>query len=139
MEPDFGRYEVIEEIARGAYGVVYKARDRELDRTVALKTLRQGEVGPVARERFLREARLAASLDHPDIVRIFETGEHEGRPFYTMAFLEGAPLRGPLPPSEACRLMARVAGYHGSIDGYLMALAQRFGETARPEHLSEPT
>ena len=107
---DFGRYEAIEEIARGAYGVVYRARDRELDRVVALKTLRTGDAGPVARERFLREARLAARLAHPNVIRIFETGEHEGRPFYTMAFVEGTPLRGPLPPSEACLLMAKVAG-----------------------------
>ena len=109
MSIDFGRYEAIEEIARGAYGVVYKARDRELDRIVALKALRHEDAGPTARERFLREARLAAQLAHPNIVKIFETGEHEGRPFYTMAFLEGAPLRGPLPPSEVCAQMAEIA------------------------------
>jgi tRNA A-37 threonylcarbamoyl transferase component Bud32 len=106
---DFGRYEAIEEIARGAYGVVYKARDRELDRIVALKALRRDDAGPAARGRFLREARLAAQLAHPNIVKIFETGEHDGRPFYTMAFLEGAPLHGPLPPSEACGVIAKVA------------------------------
>jgi hypothetical protein len=105
---DFGRYEVLEEAARGACGIVYRARDRELDRIVALKTL-QGPAGPVARERFLREARLAARLDHPNIMRVFETGEADGRPFYTMPFLEAQPLRGPLPPAEACRLLARVA------------------------------
>ncbi len=109
MELDFGRYEIQGEIARGAYGVVFRARDRELDRPVALKTLRSREAGPLARERFLREARLAARLDHPNIVRIFETGEQGGLPFYTMALLEGSPLRGPLPPPEACRIMARVA------------------------------
>jgi serine/threonine-protein kinase len=109
MDPDFGRYEILGEIARGAYGVVYRARDRELGRAVALKALRSEEASPLARERFLREARLAARLDHPNIVRIFETGEHGGRPFYTMALLEGPPLRGPLPPAEACRLMAAVA------------------------------
>ncbi len=109
MDPDFGRYEVLGEIARGAYGVVYRARDRELGREVALKSLRSEDAGPLARERFLREARLAARLDHPNIVRIFETGEHGGRPFYTMALLEGAPLRGPLPPARACRLVSRVA------------------------------
>jgi tRNA A-37 threonylcarbamoyl transferase component Bud32 len=106
---DYGRYELLSEIARGAYGIVYRAHDRDLDRIVALKALRQADAGPLARERFLREARLAARLDHPNIVKVFETGEHEGRPFYTMAFLEGAPLRGPLPPVEVCRLMIRVA------------------------------
>ncbi len=106
---DFGRYELLGERARGACGIVYEARDRELDRTVALKVLRPDDAGPVSRERFLREARLAASLDHPNVVRILETGEHEGRPFYTMPLLEGEPLRGPLPPGEACRILERVA------------------------------
>jgi tRNA A-37 threonylcarbamoyl transferase component Bud32 len=105
-----GRYQLLEEIARGANGIVYRALDTEIGREVALKALRHEEAGAVTRERFLREARTAARLDHPNIVRIFETGEHEGRLFYTMACLEGAPLRGPLPPAEACRLMARVAG-----------------------------
>jgi serine/threonine protein kinase len=109
MVEDFGRYEALEEIARGSYGIVYKARDRELDRIVALKALRHREAGPGARERFAREARLAASLDHPNIVRILETGEHEGRMFYTMALLEGSVLRGPLPPVEACRILEGVA------------------------------
>src|SRR5690349_605798 len=109
MVEDFGRYEAIEEIARGSYGIVYKARDRELDRVVALKALRQAEAGTLARERFLREARLAASLDHPGIVRILETGEHDGRCFYTMPLLEGVPLRGPRTPAEACRLLERIA------------------------------
>jgi len=109
MTEDFGRYEAIEELARGAYGIVYRARDRELDRVVALKTLREGEAGPRGRERFLREARLAASLDHPNIVRVLETGEHEGRLYTALTLVEGAPLRGPLPPVEACRILERVA------------------------------
>ena len=109
MAEDFGRYEGIEELARGSYGIVYKARDRELDRVVALKALRQAGAGELARERFLREARLAASLCHPNIVKILDSGEHEGRLFYTMPLLEGAPLRGPLPPAEACRILERVA------------------------------
>jgi hypothetical protein len=106
---NFGRYEILEERARGACGIVYEARDRELDRVVALKALRPDDAGPLSRERFLREARLAASLDHPNIVKILETGEHEDRLFYTMPLLEGQPLRGPLPPAEACRLLERVA------------------------------
>jgi tRNA A-37 threonylcarbamoyl transferase component Bud32 len=109
MAEDFGRYEVIEELARGAYGIVYKARDRELDRVVALKALRHADAGPAARERFVREARIAASLDHPNVVRILESGEHDGRLFFTMTLVEGAPLRGPLPPAEACRVLERVA------------------------------
>ncbi|MBV8879827.1 MAG: protein kinase [Planctomycetaceae bacterium] len=107
---DFGRYDLLEERARGACGIVYRARDRELDRIVALKVLRHDDAGPLSRERFLREARLAASLDHPNIVRILETGEEGGRLYYTMPLLEGSPLRGPLPPAEACRLLERVAG-----------------------------
>jgi hypothetical protein len=106
---DFGRYEILEERARGACGVVYRARDRDLDRIVALKALRPDDGDPLSRERFVREARLAASLDHPHVVKILDAGEHEGRPFFTMPYLEGEPLRGPLPPSEACRLLERVA------------------------------
>jgi predicted Ser/Thr protein kinase len=108
MSDDFGRYEALEELARGANGIVYRARDRELDRIVALKALRS-EAGPGSRERFVREARIAASLDHPNIIRILESGEHRGRLFFTMTLLEGEPLRGPLPPGEACRILERVA------------------------------
>src|SRR5204863_3312314 len=84
MTEDFGRYEVIGELARGSYGIVYRARDRELDRVVALKALRHADAGPAARERFLREARLAASLSHPNIVKILDSGEHEARLYFIM-------------------------------------------------------
>jgi len=104
-----GRYRILEELARGSYGVVYRAEDLELGREVALKALRHPEAGPVTRERFLREARTAAVLRHPNIVKVFAAGEHEGVPFYVMELLEGPPPRGPLPPPEACRLVARVA------------------------------
>jgi serine/threonine protein kinase len=109
LEVVVNRYEILEELARGACGIVYRARDRELDRIVALKALRHEDAGPMARERFLREARLSASLDHPNIVRILETGEQDGRLFYTMPLIEGKPLAGPLPPAEACRILERVA------------------------------
>jgi eukaryotic-like serine/threonine-protein kinase len=108
MDEDFGRYEALEEVARGANGIVYRARDRELDRIVALKALRS-DAGPASRERFVREARIAASLDHPNIVRILESGEHLGRLFFTMTLLEGEPLRGPMAPGVACHLLERVA------------------------------
>lgn len=109
MKPDFGRYEILEEIGRGGAGAVYRALDRDLGRIVALKTLRDPDAGPAARERFLREARLAARLEHPNIVRVLEAGERDGRPYYTMPLLEGTPLRGPLPPERACALLAPVA------------------------------
>lgn len=104
-----GRYRLLEERARGAYGIVYRTLDLELEREVALKALRHPEAGPLTRERFLREARAAAGLRHPNIVRVFETGEHRGVPFYTMELLEGPSPRGPVPPAEACRLLSRVA------------------------------
>src|SRR5260221_4286694 len=106
---DFGRYEILDERARGACGIVYRARDRELDRIVALKALRHDDAGPLSRERFLREARLAAWLDHPNIVRILGTGDRADRLFYTMPLLEGEPLNGPLPPSQTFRLMEPLA------------------------------
>ena len=109
MNENWGRYRILGEIARGACGLVYRGLDLELNRVVAVKTLREAAPVKAARERFLREARLAARLDHPNIVRIFETGEHEGRPYYTMPFLEGRTLAGPVLPAEACRLMVRVA------------------------------
>jgi serine/threonine-protein kinase len=109
MKTDFGRYRLLEETARGAFGVVYRALDQEIDRVVALKTLREEDLGDVARERFLREARLAAGLRHPNIVQIFEAGTHDGRPFYTMPLLEGRPLQSPLPPLEACRMVSKIA------------------------------
>jgi hypothetical protein len=107
--PDFGRYEILAELARGACGVIYRARDRELGREVALKTPRRGEDSLVARERFLREARLAARLEHPGIIPVLDAGVHEDRPYYVMPLLDGGPLRGPVPPAEACRLVRLVA------------------------------
>src|SRR5436309_3409081 len=87
-----GRYEVIEEIARGAYGIVSRARDVELGREVAIKQMRGDESSPEATARFFREARTAARLTHPHIVRVFELGEAEGRPFFAMELVDGVPL-----------------------------------------------
>lgn len=108
MSEIWGRYRLEEELGRGAYGVVWRATDLEIGRPVALKTL-HGDPSEETRERFVREARLAARLAHPNIVRIYGAGEHEGRPYYAMALLPGRRLSGPLPPAEACRLVARVA------------------------------
>jgi eukaryotic-like serine/threonine-protein kinase len=112
---EFGDYEVIEEIARGGMGVVFKARHRTLNRIVALKVV---SGGPLASreliERFRTEAETAAALNHPNIVPIYEVGEHEGQPFFSMEWIDGPRLdrageSGQFHPRMAAGLMAKVA------------------------------
>jgi len=91
--PGFRRYELLEEIGRGGMGVVYKARDRRLGRIVALKKLPENlRDHPKAVELFLREARSAAALNHPNIVTLFDADEEEGTFFLTMELLQGQNL-----------------------------------------------
>ncbi|MBI3722890.1 protein kinase [bacterium] len=110
-----GRYEILGEIARGGMGVIYKARQIDLERVVALKTLRTDESrrgdGP---ERFRREARALAGLRHPNVVAVHEVGEIEGIPYFTMEFIEGLPLdrrimKSALPPEQAVDILAPIA------------------------------
>ena len=109
------RYQIIEELGRGGMGVVYKAKDNKLQRTVALKFLPPEWTHNLqAKERFVREARAAASLDHPNICTVYEIDEAEERMFISMAFVEGESLksrigRGILKLDEALGIGRQVA------------------------------
>src|SRR3954466_15091696 len=112
-----GHYSIDREIGRGGMGVVYMAREVHLDRPVAIKLLPPERVAsqPQLRDRFLREARLAAKLSHPNIIPIHAVEERDGFVYYVMAFIDGETLtqrvrsRGPMPSTEAARVLREVA------------------------------
>ena len=92
-EPRESRYEIVEQIGRGGMGVVFRARDKRLGREVALKRLPENlRDHPSAVQLFLREARAAAALNHPNIVTIYDADQEDGTFFITMELLEGDPL-----------------------------------------------
>jgi serine/threonine protein kinase/WD40 repeat protein len=108
-------YEILGELGRGGMGVVYKARQIKLNRLCALKMILSGEhAGEDSLARFQTEAEAIARLQHPNIVAVYEVGEHEGLPFFSLEFCAGGSLEKkiagtPLPPREAARLVETIA------------------------------
>jgi predicted Ser/Thr protein kinase len=115
LPPALPGYEVLGELGRGGMGVVYRARQVSLGRTVALKMILAGQfAGETEVRRFHAEAQAAGALDHPGIVPVFEVGQHGGHHFLAMAFVDGPSLQarlqdGPLPQREAAALVRQVA------------------------------
>jgi TolB-like protein/tRNA A-37 threonylcarbamoyl transferase component Bud32 len=125
MLGELGDYELVEEVGRGGQGVVFRARQKSLNRTVALKVISLGQWASKAHlKRFRREAEAAASLDHPGIVPIYEVGERDGSCYFSMKFVEGGQLdevvrsatadsscgeRAPMSIRQAAELIAKVA------------------------------
>ncbi len=92
--PDrIGRYRILGELGRGAMGIVYRGRDESLERDVAVKVVSVGDADDEALARFHREAKAAGRLQHPNIVTVYEFGDHEGRPFMALELLEGVDLQ----------------------------------------------
>jgi Protein kinase domain len=121
-----GRYEIVREIGRGGMSTVYLARQSDLQRDVALKELSQFEgADPALARRFLREARLAGSLDHPNIVTVYDYFEHRDRLYIAMEYLPGGSLR----PHVGRLSLAQIGGV---LDGLLNGLA--FAEERRVVH-----
>ncbi|MBL9133204.1 MAG: serine/threonine protein kinase, partial [Verrucomicrobiaceae bacterium] len=118
MPGSFGDYDLLSPIARGGMGIVYRARQRSLNREVALKMVLSGQFANAEEvRRFKAEAEAAARLDHPHIVPIYEVGEHQGRAWFSMRLVEGGTLAqkvmtapgGKLAPREAAALLIKIA------------------------------
>lgn len=114
LAPRFPQMELLEQIGQGGMGVVYKTRHRDLDRVVALKILRSDiESDPAFAERFVREARALAKLNHPAIVTVYDSGRIDGFYYFVMEYVDGANLRqlersGKLAPQQALALVPQI-------------------------------
>jgi serine/threonine protein kinase len=113
----FAGYRVESLVGRGGMGVVYRATDLSLDRPIALKLIvPELAENETFRARFLRDQRLAASLVHPNVIPIYDTGEHEGQLYVAMRFVEGSDLKsllnreGKIAPERLVEIVAQVAG-----------------------------
>ncbi len=126
-EREFGDYEILGEVARGGMGVVYRARQKGLDRIVALKMILPGRLAnPEDLHRFRTEAEATARLQHPNIVTVYDVGEVDGQHFYSMDFIDGPSLskklaHGPLPGRAAARYVRTIARamHHAHCHGIL--------------------
>lgn len=112
---EIANYEILGELGRGGMGVVYKAKQKGLNRLVALKMILHADhASEDERQRFHREAQAIALLDHPNIVQIYDIGEHDGKPFFSLELVQGGSLEGrlegtPLTPTKAAQLVETLA------------------------------
>jgi hypothetical protein len=112
--PSVPNYQIVEVLGEGGMGIVYKAFDQRLKRTVALKMIRGSRAGPEDLRRFRSEAEAVAKLDRPGIVHIYEFGEHQQEPFFALEYVDGGSLSGhlngqPQAPAQAARLVEDLA------------------------------
>ena len=127
--PEVPGYEILSELGRGGMGVVYKARQLRLTRTVALKMILAGEFASAeVTRRFLSEAEIVARLAHPNIVQVFDFGDVKERAYFAMEYVEGGTLADrltgkPWPPQEAARLIEAVA--HGLYAAHAVGVVHR--------------
>src|SRR5262249_28733663 len=116
LPEQFGRYRILSRLGAGGMGTVYLAEDTVLSRRVAVKVPHLSEAdGQTVIERFYREARLAAAVEHPNICPVHDVGEHDGIHFLVMPFIDGTPLsrlvnaERPWPPAEAAGMVRKLA------------------------------